>query len=141
MKKISFKYIHRIVESELSYILVCKFLYFLFILWREDFFFTSFKSRRKRKRTYFLISLLPVISYWLFLFSGGSTFCAIAALALMNKLETCFTPKRFRQLQRWCICRQQTGFQGRPNKPTDTCYSFWVGATLKVKDRKRNHCH
>lgn len=54
----------------------------------------------------------------------------------MNKLETCFTPKRFRQLQRWCICRQQTGFQGRPNKPTDTCYSFWVGATLKVKDRK-----
>nr|XP_022333798.1 geranylgeranyl transferase type-1 subunit beta-like isoform X1 [Crassostrea virginica] len=65
---------------------------------------------------------------------GGSTFCAIAALALMNKLETCFTPKRFRQLQRWCICRQQTGFQGRPNKPTDTCYSFWVGATLKLID-------
>ena len=28
--------------------------------------------------------------------------------------------------------RQQSGFQGRPNKPVDTCYSFWVGATLKV---------
>ena len=22
--------------------------------------------------------------------------------------------------------------QGRPNKPVDTCYSFWVGATLEL---------
>lgn len=28
--------------------------------------------------------------------------------------------------------RQQNGYHGRPNKPVDTCYSFWVGATLKV---------
>ncbi|XP_048734920.1 geranylgeranyl transferase type-1 subunit beta-like isoform X2 [Ostrea edulis] len=65
---------------------------------------------------------------------GGSTFCAIAALALMNKLKTSFTPKQYKRLQRWCISRQQSGFQGRPNKPTDTCYSFWVGATLKLID-------
>ncbi|XP_061172532.1 geranylgeranyl transferase type-1 subunit beta-like [Saccostrea echinata] len=65
---------------------------------------------------------------------GGSTFCAIAALVLMNKLETSFTPKQYKRLQRWCISRQQSGFQGRPNKPTDTCYSFWVGATLKLID-------
>jgi len=23
-------------------------------------------------------------------------------------------------------------FQGRPNKPDDTCYSFWVGAALAI---------
>lgn len=28
--------------------------------------------------------------------------------------------------------RQQNGFQGRPNKPEDTCYSFWVGGTLAL---------
>lgn len=28
--------------------------------------------------------------------------------------------------------RQVDGFQGRPNKPVDTCYSFWIGATLKI---------
>lgn len=65
---------------------------------------------------------------------GGSTFCAVAALSLMNKLKTSFSEKKLKQLQRWCVCRQQSGFQGRPNKPTDTCYSFWVGATLKLID-------
>lgn len=27
---------------------------------------------------------------------------------------------------------QIDGFQGRPNKPVDTCYSFWIGASLKI---------
>lgn len=26
------------------------------------------------------------------------------------------------------------GFNGRPNKPVDTCYSFWTGAALKILD-------
>merc|ERR1712065_129643 len=30
--------------------------------------------------------------------------------------------------------RQQFGFQGRPNKKTDTCYSYWVGASLAMLD-------
>lgn len=30
--------------------------------------------------------------------------------------------------------RQVDGFQGRPNKPIDTCYSFWVGGALKILD-------
>lgn len=48
-------------------------------------------------------------------------------------------------LIRWLVFRQTDGFQGRPNKPTDTCYSFWVGATLKLLgalyliDYDRNH--
>lgn len=38
--------------------------------------------------------------------------------------------------------RQQNGYHGRPNKPVDTCYSFWVGATLKVREivKTRNLC-
>ena len=63
---------------------------------------------------------------------GGSTFCAIAALVLMDRLEATFSPAEIEGLKRWCVRRQLTGFQGRPNKPVDTCYSFWVGATLNV---------
>ena len=33
---------------------------------------------------------------------------------------------------RWLLNRQCPGFQGRPNKDPDTCYSFWVGASLAV---------
>jgi geranylgeranyl transferase type-1 subunit beta len=32
----------------------------------------------------------------------------------------------------WLIQRQSMGFHGRINKPDDTCYSFWVGASLKI---------
>jgi geranylgeranyl transferase type-1 subunit beta len=38
-------------------------------------------------------------------------------------------PRRER-LIKWLVDRQQIGFQGRVNKPDDTCYSFWIGATL-----------
>lgn len=37
------------------------------------------------------------------------------------------------RLVRWLVWRQsEGGLQGRPNKPPDTCYTFWVGAALKV---------
>ncbi|GJP63074.1 hypothetical protein CLOP_g20146 [Closterium sp. NIES-67] len=34
----------------------------------------------------------------------------------------------------WCLQRQGVdgGFQGRRNKPADTCYAFWVGGTLSM---------
>lgn len=35
-------------------------------------------------------------------------------------------------LKRWLLSRQIDGFQGRPNKPVDTCYSFWIGGALKI---------
>ncbi|ESP05433.1 hypothetical protein LOTGIDRAFT_103205 [Lottia gigantea] len=63
---------------------------------------------------------------------GGPTFCAIASLTLMGKLQSTFTQKELKRLKRWCIFRQSSGFNGRPNKVVDTCYSFWVGATLKI---------
>lgn len=62
---------------------------------------------------------------------GGSTYCAIATLSLINQLDR-LGPRRLDGLRRWLIMRQISGFQGRPNKPEDTCYSFWIGASLKL---------
>ncbi len=63
---------------------------------------------------------------------GGSTYCALAALTLMDQLHNVLTRKQMASLKRWCILKQSDGFQGRPNKDTDTCYSFWVGGALKL---------
>ncbi|XP_014771199.1 geranylgeranyl transferase type-1 subunit beta [Octopus bimaculoides] len=63
---------------------------------------------------------------------GGPTFCAVAALSLMGCLHETFTLHQLERLKRWCVMRQQVGFHGRPNKPDDTCYSYWIGATLKL---------
>ncbi|XP_039522169.1 geranylgeranyl transferase type-1 subunit beta isoform X3 [Pimephales promelas] len=65
---------------------------------------------------------------------GGSTFCAVASLCMMGKLQEVFSERELNRIRRWCILRQQNGFHGRPNKPVDTCYSFWVGATLELLD-------
>ncbi|KAB0801565.1 hypothetical protein PPYR_03751 [Photinus pyralis] len=62
---------------------------------------------------------------------GGSSYCAVATLCLINKLNVLST-MQIEGLRRWLLNRQVTGFQGRPNKPIDTCYSFWVGAALKM---------
>jgi len=62
---------------------------------------------------------------------GGSTFCAIAALHLFGRLDD--LPRK-EDLKRWCVDRQVSGFQGRINKPADTCYSYWIGATLVLLD-------
>lgn len=42
------------------------------------------------------------------------------------------TEERREGIRAWLVNRQQTGFQGRPHKPADTCYSFWVGASLRL---------
>ncbi|XP_061673448.1 geranylgeranyl transferase type-1 subunit beta isoform X2 [Syngnathoides biaculeatus] len=65
---------------------------------------------------------------------GGWTYCAIASLCLMGRLEEALSRHELDRICRWCIMRQQSGFHGRPNKPVDTCYSFWVGATLELLD-------
>jgi geranylgeranyl transferase type-1 subunit beta len=63
---------------------------------------------------------------------GGSTFCAVAALSLMNRLNDLDHQD---DLIRWCLHRQNEGFNGRPNKPDDSCYSWWIGATLKLLNK------
>ncbi|EFN83962.1 geranylgeranyl transferase type-1 subunit beta [Harpegnathos saltator] len=62
---------------------------------------------------------------------GGSTFCAVASLILMKQFLE-LSNIQLSRLRRWCLMRQDGGFQGRPGKPSDTCYSFWVGATLNL---------
>jgi geranylgeranyl transferase type-1 subunit beta len=51
----------------------------------------------------------------------------------MNYLNR-LNDKQLERLKYWCLNRQTTGFNGRVNKPWDTCYSFWVGSTLKILD-------
>lgn len=65
---------------------------------------------------------------------GGSTFCGIAALVLMNRLDEVMAqqPTWRPQLIEWCVKRQIGGMQGRPNKVEDTCYSYWIGGTLRL---------
>jgi geranylgeranyl transferase type-1 subunit beta len=63
---------------------------------------------------------------------GGSTFCATASLVLMNKLDEVLDQQSRKELIRWCCGRQVAGMQGRPNKAEDTCYSYWIGATMRL---------
>lgn len=61
---------------------------------------------------------------------GGYTYCALSALYLMGKLK-----EKNENLIEWLLFRQEIGgFNGRPHKDQDTCYSFWVGASLSILD-------
>ncbi|KAI8914412.1 protein geranylgeranyltransferase-like protein type I beta subunit [Gorgonomyces haynaldii] len=60
---------------------------------------------------------------------GGSTYCAVAALYLLGKLDQ--VQKRD-SLIHWLVSLQDMGFHGRLNKPDDTCYGFWIGASLDM---------
>ena len=57
---------------------------------------------------------------------GGSTYCAVASLFLMDRMDTLSASERS-QLVRWLVNRQKQGFNGRPDKDDDTCYTFWIG--------------
>jgi geranylgeranyl transferase type-1 subunit beta len=64
---------------------------------------------------------------------GGSTFCAVASLVLMGKDAEVLDSDEWRDdLIRWCTGRQLRGMQGRPAKLEDTCYSYWIGGTLRL---------
>jgi geranylgeranyl transferase type-1 subunit beta len=76
---------------------------------------------------------------------GGSTFCAVASLVLMGKdTEVLDNELEWRDdLIRWCTSRQVKGMQGRPAKLEDTCYSYWIGGTLRLlgQDALLDHSH
>lgn len=66
---------------------------------------------------------------------GGSTYCAVAALHLMDRLNDDSLQKlgiNKEALIDWLGMRQTTGFQGRINKVPDSCYGFWIGSSLKM---------
>jgi geranylgeranyl transferase type-1 subunit beta len=86
---------------------------------------------------------------------GGSTYCAVAACALMGRLDalgfsewpgassqvrlaaghhgpaTNFTSPALGLVD--FLCRRQiSGFQGRIGKDPDACYSWWIGSSLHI---------
>ncbi|WBW74428.1 protein farnesyltransferase beta subunit Cpp1 [Schizosaccharomyces osmophilus] len=59
---------------------------------------------------------------------GGYTYCALAAIALLQGIQKLDIPS----LVKWLVQRQDRalyGFSGRTNKLVDGCYSWWVGGS------------
>ncbi|EUB62110.1 Geranylgeranyl transferase type-1 subunit beta [Echinococcus granulosus] len=67
---------------------------------------------------------------------AGLTYCALASLKLMDRLDKVLPRGSFQRdkLIKWLLCRQNGGFNGRCQKEADTCYTFWVGASLRMLD-------
>lgn len=70
---------------------------------------------------------------------GGATYCALASLALLEEVDTVLTLSEQQAVITWCEQRQLDGggdgpggFQGRVNKAADSCYSYWIGASLAI---------
>ncbi|KAL5969185.1 Geranylgeranyl transferase type-1 subunit beta, partial [Taenia solium] len=65
---------------------------------------------------------------------AGLTYCALASLKLMNRLDKVLPhgSPQHGKLINWLVCRQNGGFNGRCQKEADTCYTFWVGASLRM---------
>jgi protein farnesyltransferase subunit beta len=64
---------------------------------------------------------------------GGYTFCALAALRILNAVPLIDV----NALSSWLARRQMSyegGFCGRTNKLVDGCYSFWQGGAVAVLD-------
>ncbi|KAJ5075530.1 protein farnesyltransferase subunit beta [Anaeramoeba ignava] len=62
---------------------------------------------------------------------GGYTFCGVAALGLLGKMEVIDVDSLFQ----WLVNRQMKfsgGFQGRTNKLVDGCYSWWQGGAFPL---------
>ncbi|UYV66895.1 FNTB [Cordylochernes scorpioides] len=65
---------------------------------------------------------------------GGYTFCAFAALNIIEKTQKI----NIKSLMRWLTSRQMSyegGFNGRTNKLVDSCYSFWQGGSFPLLSR------
>ncbi|CAL5380108.1 unnamed protein product [Camellia sinensis] len=80
-------------------------------------------------------------SFCLFFSTGGVTYCAVASLRYSGFIEDDVLSKDASSsiinvplLLDWSLQRLAAngGFQGRPNKPSDTCYAFWVGGVLRI---------
>ncbi|VDM34635.1 unnamed protein product [Hydatigera taeniaeformis] len=65
---------------------------------------------------------------------AGLTYCSLASLKLMGRLDKVLPPgsPQREKLINWLVERQSGGFNGRCQKEADTCYTFWVGASLRM---------
>lgn len=65
---------------------------------------------------------------------AGQVFCCVGALSLTNSLH-----RIDKDLLGWWLCERQLpcgGFNGRPDKREDVCYSWWVLASLAIIGKK-----
>lgn len=60
---------------------------------------------------------------------GGATYTALASAVLLGRPDAVPAPAR---LLAWAIRLQGAGYRGRLGKARDSCYSFWVGATVRL---------
>lgn len=58
---------------------------------------------------------------------AGFTYCAVATLTITNELQRC----NLMGLIGWLVCRAEN-VNGRVSKESDSCYGFWIGATVKI---------
>lgn len=67
---------------------------------------------------------------------GALVWCAIAALKILDPLLDCLQP--YDNIAWWLAERQLPcgGFNGRPEKKEDVCYSWWVYASLIILGRE-----
>ncbi|WWC85661.1 uncharacterized protein L201_000527 [Kwoniella dendrophila CBS 6074] len=69
---------------------------------------------------------------------GGTTYCSLATLSIFDKHESASSQidtsveNGQKDTLRWLISRQIGGFQGRPGKLQDVCYSFWCGGAISI---------
>lgn len=64
---------------------------------------------------------------------AGQIFCCVGALKLCNALD-----RIDEELLGWWLCERQLecgGFNGRPDKKEDVCYSWWVLSSLAMLDK------
>ncbi|ORX34942.1 terpenoid cyclases/protein prenyltransferase alpha-alpha toroid [Kockovaella imperatae] len=66
---------------------------------------------------------------------GGTTYCAMASLKLLEADGKADSTEDHEETLRWLLQRQIGGFQGRPGKLEDVCYSFWCGGALSILGR------
>ena len=69
---------------------------------------------------------------------SGQVFTCLAALSIAGELDSYLGEEGKDRLGAWLSERQQSdtgGFNGRPMKDVDVCYSWWVGSSLAMIER------
>lgn len=74
-------------------------------------------------------------------FLGGTTYIAIASLALASSImceSQRLSPAQRELTIQWLLRNQDHsgGFRGRTGKDADACYCFWCAGALKVEPQK-----
>ena len=73
--------------------------------------------------------------------AGASSFQKLRSMPVGQTSRPAATPQSDLSAMPGDIPVYWTGFNGRPNKIADTCYAWWVGASLKVSQTLPSRFH